>query len=198
VKREPEGQRRCGPPEVRPKHSSASFLPSSRLTYLLAEVIDVAIDGARPGPERGGEVEHRSEGRRPSAVRFRHPPRACAPKLANAIPGTLLDLKIFAQVHHRATAHLRPNRCKETTNFAGADRMVENSRPTRRGRFVLERDTPRWSGSVSIPTWSPRHLGVRIARGPSSGSGVAPDIMCGVRASSPGPRGSSRPGRPLA
>lgn len=69
----------------------------------IAEVVDVAIDGATTHPERGRDVkdlrEYRHRGLLGSCL------RPCTTNVFQAIPGCSRDLQVFAQVHSARYLH---------------------------------------------------------------------------------------------
>jgi len=129
----------------RPDQSPA-LSPLTLVQRPIVEVIDVTIDGAWLGPERGRHVEDRRERRRRSSRRFHSSRHHGLKKVALAIPRGAFDQNVFTQVH---PTHWSPHResCKEMTNST-VQAGVEIGPKTRSDCFIAEHGVPLWNRPV--------------------------------------------------
>ncbi len=79
--------------------SGASAFHRSTAAHNFAEVVDVAIDRPRSGPEHRRHVEGRRECRHPRLGRPQPSSLDRAPKVPQAIPDGLFDENVLTQVH---------------------------------------------------------------------------------------------------
>ena len=79
--------------------SGASAFHRSTAAHNIAEVVDVAIDRPRSGPEHRRHVEDRRECRHPRLGRPQPSSLDRAPKVPQAIPDGLFDENVLTQVH---------------------------------------------------------------------------------------------------
>jgi len=159
--------------------SGASAFHRSTAAHNIAEVVDVAIDRPRSGPEHRRHVEDRRECRHPRLGRPQPSSLDRAPKVPQAIPDGLFDENVLTQVHpaHESSTAVTHSMQRDDQLRVccpnGQTRSVPEAQPTRFRPGTRRSDVESATGACRVVV---RHR-LRSPHPPRNLSGVLPGMI---------------------